>query len=413
MTSIRGVVCGYGGSTEHHPYGAVLAKLATVRDMTGRGSLRHAPVVQAAGLSEPSRRQPLLRMTGPLGEDAGLHSFLAADIGGTHARLALVARKATGGMPELLDYRMYRCADHPHLEDIVRCFCDQVGARPRDMVLACAGYEHAGMVVNKNLAWPVIPGQMATALHMDKVSLLNDFEALAYATAHLDESNTTLLKRAQNSASVPGPVVIIGPGTGLGAAMRLPGQPSRVLATEAGQIQLAARPGLEQQVLAQLALVDSHVPYEAVLCGPGLHRIYLALCALRDRYPTLKKPAEVSQEAMADPQSLSYEALSLFCGWLGSFAGDLALLYGATGGVYLAGGFLSQITAFMRASDLVDRFMDKGVMRPLLNRISIHVVDHGQLGVIGAASWFLNTRANAARATGPVPTEGAESTSGK
>jgi len=372
------------------------------------------PVRHAAGPFEPSLRQSWQNLVAQPGDDAGLHAFLAADVGGTHARVALVARKAGDGVPELLNYRTYRCADHPHLEDIVRCFCNETGVRPRDMVLASAGYEHAGMVVNKNLAWPIMPAQMAAALQMDEVSLLNDFEALAYATAHLNEGNTTTLKPAQSHSLAQGPVVIIGPGTGLGAAVRLPGQPSRVLATEAGQIQLAARTGLEQQVLAHLDWADSHVPYEAVLCGPGLYRLYVALCALRDRYPALKTSAEISAEALADTQSLSHEALSLFCGWLGSFAADLALLYGATGGVYLAGGFLSQITAFMRASDLVDRFLDKGVMRPLLNKIPIHVVDHGQLGVIGAASWFLNTRADAARAADPfVPSGRGELQPGK
>lgn len=273
------------------------------------------------------------------------------------------------------------------------------------MVLACAGYEHAGMVVNKNLAWPVIPTQIATARQMQEVSLLNDFEALAHATAHLDESNTTLLKPAQSNLPVQGPVAIIGPGTGLGAAVRLPGNPSRVLATEAGQIQLAARTAVEQQLLSHLAMVDSHVPYETVLCGPGLHRLYRALCALRDSSPTLNTPAEVSAEALADEKSLAHEALSIFCGWLGSFAGDLALLYGATGGVYLAGGFLSKITEFMSTSGLVDRFTDKGVMRPLLNRIPIHVVDHGQLGVIGAASWFLQARAEAVKVSASAGNE--------
>ena len=393
------------GSTRHQR-GAAVAGLAA-----GRVAAGNMPTWCAAGSFEPPRLQSGQRPLAQSGENAGSNTFLAADIGGTPARIALVARKAGQGMPELLDYRIYRCADHPHLEDVVRCFCEQAGAWPRHM--ACAGYEHAGMVVNKNLAWPVMPAQMAAALQMDEVSPLNDFEALAYATAHLNEDNTTILKSAQSPSLMQGPVLIIGPGTGLGAAVRLPGRPSRVLATEAGQIQLAARPGLEQQVLAQLALVDSHVPYEAVLCGPGLYRIYLALCALRDRYPALKKPAEISEEALADTESLAHEALSLFCGWLGSFAGDLALLYGATGGVYLAGGFLSQISAFMRASDLVDRFLDKGVMRPMLDKVPIHVVDHGQLGVIGAASWFLHTRADAERAAGPVVTDGEEPPPGK
>lgn len=329
----------------------------------------------------------------PVGSRTGTQTpaFLAADVGGTHARLALVAWPEQAGTPQVLAYEVYRCADHPHLEDLVQCFCDAVQAHPGHLVLACAGYEHAGMVVNRNLAWPVMPAQLATSLGLREVRLLNDFEALAYATTHLSPANTVQLKPGQGRGLPEGPVLVVGPGTGLGAAVRLPGRPDRVLVTEAGQIQLAARPGVEQQVYARLQR-ESHVPYEAVLSGPGLLRVYRALCALRDRFPTLADPAEVTTEALADPSSLAGEALGLFCGWLGSFIADLCLLYGATGGVYLAGGFLSRMLPFIRDSELLPRFADKGVMRPFLNRIPIHVVDHGQLGVIGAASWFLHAR---------------------
>lgn len=333
-------------------------------------------------------------------------TFLAADVGGTHARLALVAWPEQANTPEILAHESYRCADYPHLEDLLQCFCESVGERPRHMVLACAGYEHAGMVVNRNLAWPVMPAQLAANLGMRAVHLLNDFEALAHATAHLGDANSVLLKPGQGQAAVAGPMLVVGPGTGLGAAVRLPGTPDRVLVTEAGQIQLAAREGIEQQLYARLS-AESHVPYEAVLSGPGLLRTYRALCALRDRFPALAEPAEVTQAALADPSSLAGEALGLFCGWLGSFIADLCLVYGATGGVYLAGGFLSGMLPFMRDSALLPRFLDKGVMRPFLNKIPIHVVDHGQLGVIGAASWFLHVRHGSAQVERPAVTSGA------
>jgi glucokinase len=66
------------------------------------------------------------------------------------------------------------------------------------------------------------------------------------------------------------------------------------------------------------------------------------------------------------------------------------MLYGATGGVYLAGGFLSRITDFMAKSSFIDRFLDKGVVRPFLQTVPVHVVDHAQLAVIGAASWLMD-----------------------
>ncbi len=335
-------------------------------------------------------------------EGIGTRLFLVADVGGTHARLGLVSPRSEHGVPKLLAYRAYRCGDHPHLEDIVRCFCAEFEVQPRELVLACAGYLHAGVVINTNLAWPVVPATMGKTLGLDHVRFLNDFEALAYATTHIGADNPTTLKAPQVAGPEAGPIIVIGPGTGLGAAVWFPGSPPRVMATEAGQIQLAARAGLEQQVLAQLAPADSHTPYEAVLSGPGLRRLYIAICAVRDRYPALDEPAAITAAALAGNDEMASETLTLFCGWLGSFASDLALLYGATGGVYLAGGFLSRITDFMRRSPLVERFLDKGVMRPFLQKVPIRVVDHGQLGVMGAASWYLDVHAEGAPNAGPA-----------
>nr|WP_250901900.1 MULTISPECIES: glucokinase [unclassified Dyella] len=316
--------------------------------------------------------------------------FLAADIGGTHARLGLVAPQLEGA-PRVLSYRSYRCADHPHLDGIVRQFCAELDARPRELVLASAGYLHAGVVVNRNLAWPLVPATLAQELRLERVRFLNDFEALAHAIAYVDEHSSVALKTAFAPDAQQGPIAVIGPGTGLGAAVWFPGEPPRVIATEAGQIQLAARGGLEREVLDRIAAPDCHTPYEAVLSGPGLHRLYAALCAVYDRYPSCAEPADVVAAAEAGDE-VAYETLQMFGGWMGSFAGDLAMLYGTTGGVYLAGGFLSRIVDLLRCGPLVERFLDKGVMRPFLHKVPIRVVDHGQLGVVGAASWHLHTR---------------------
>jgi glucokinase len=320
----------------------------------------------------------------------GDRSFLAADVGGTHARLGLIAAAAKGGRPEILAYRTYCCSDHPHLEDIIRCFCEELDVQPRKLVPACAGYMHAGSVINKNLAWRVMPQAMKESLGLDSVTFLNDLEALAYAVGHVASHHATTLKAPMVSAPENGPIVIVGPGTGLGAAVWFPGAPSRVMTTEAGHTQLAARVGIEQQVLAQLAQADSHVSYEAVLSGPGLHRLYIALCATRDRYPSLGDPAAITSAALTGNDDVAREALTLFYGWLGSFTADLVMLYGATGGIYLAGGFLSGMVDFMRQSPFVERFLDKGVMRPFLQKVPIRVMDHDRHGVIGAASWHLD-----------------------
>jgi len=319
--------------------------------------------------------------------------LLAADVGGTHARLGLVAfdqrRGEDAAALEMKAYRVYPCRDHAGLDSIVRHFCEEQGVSPRRFALACAGFLHDGRVINSHLQWPIEPKALERVLGLDEVCVLNDFVALAHAVPHL-AGNVVMPLHMPSHGTVSGPVVVVGPGTGLGVAVRLPGPPSQVLATEAGHIQLAARTARERQVLIALSPNDAHVPYDHVLSGPGLLRVYQALCRIEGLSAHAHTPAEVVAAACGNSDALAVETLQLFCGWLGSFTGDLAMSYGATGGIYLAGGFLAAMSEALMASTFVERFLDKGVMRPFLQNVPVQVVDHAQLGVIGAARWLID-----------------------
>ena len=47
--------------------------------------------------------------------------------------------------------------------------------------------------------------------------------------------------------------------------------------------------------------------------------------------------------ALSGEDAIAVEALDVFVTWLGPFAGDLAVLFGARGGVYLGGGIAPKI----------------------------------------------------------------------
>jgi len=190
-----------------------------------------------------------------------------------------------------------------------------------------------------------------------------------------------------------GPALVMGPGTGLGSAVLLPGHPrAQVLATEAGQVSLAPGNEREIEILRLFRRERAHVSFEDALSGPGLLKLYGALCELRGSPSRLLTPAEVTAAALAGSDGAAVEALEVFCGLLGSFVGDLVLLYGARGGVYLAGGILPQIQPFLLSSSFAERYFNKGVMRAYLQQVPVRLIEHGQLGVIGAAGWFLDER---------------------
>ena len=70
--------------------------------------------------------------------------FLAADVGGTHARIGLIqpttGPAGRGTKLNVLHYRKFACADYANLHDILREFADTVdGPVARHACIACAG----------------------------------------------------------------------------------------------------------------------------------------------------------------------------------------------------------------------------------------------------------------------------------
>jgi glucokinase len=321
-------------------------------------------------------------------------SFLAADVGGTHVRVGRVRTCQDSEHPiEVLDYRKYRCADYPSLASILRDFLRD-GPSVSDVAIASAGFPlEDGTVITANLPWSVSPRAIRDELGLAAVHLVNDFEAVAHAAAYMDASAFAQLTGPERVPRAP--VLVLGPGTGLGAAVWIPngGRPV-VLATEAGHAALATNSDLEAQLLREMLKTRSHMPVEHALSGPGLLNLYTALCAVRGTAPTLTTPAEITHAALSGQNPLAVESLEVFCGLLGSVVGDMALLYGAQGGIYLAGGILPNIRQFLINSSFVARFLDKGPMREALQRIPVKLVEHGQLGVVGAASWYLGRNSN-------------------
>ncbi|UPG95030.1 glucokinase [Luteibacter aegosomatissinici] len=319
--------------------------------------------------------------------------FLAGDIGGTNGHVALMrAADDRPGHIETLAYRVYPCAAFPSLAELIRTFIDsEVRAPVSHCVLACAGQVMGDEVANDNLAWPILPAALRATLGLADVAILNDFEALGYAIdGPLAESGRHLCGPQLRGV---GPSLVVGPGTGLGAAIYVPhATGGTVLTTEAGQMDFAPHSVRERDVLAWLAPEGGYVPVELIVSGPGLLTAYEALCALDGVMPALATPKAVTAAAAEESDSRAVEAVALFCAALGSFTGNLAMSYLPTGGIFLAGGFLSSIFDLLKQSAFEERFLHGRSVRAMLAQVPVWVTEHGSHGVQGAARWYMHHR---------------------
>jgi glucokinase len=323
-------------------------------------------------------------------EGNSVGAFIAADVGGTFARLGL-ARDASGAS-EVVGQRRYACAEFPSLAAVLRRFGDELvaeglGERPAAAVVAIAGVLQGDTLLNSNLPWPVSMAATRAEAGLDTLALINDFQALAWALPQLPAEQMMPL-HADPALAPRLPALLLGPGTGLGAALVVPdGAGYRVLPSEAGHAALGAGSALELEVLRGLQARFDHVDNERILSGTGLIQLYVALCAQQGQPARWHTPAEVIAAADAGDDGLALQCLEVFCGWLGSLTGDLAIAFCA-GTVYLAGGITGHIGHHLTRGGFMRRFLDKGVLTPALQEVPVFCIEHGWLGIVGAAAWY-------------------------
>jgi glucokinase len=316
---------------------------------------------------------------------------LAADVGGTNARLAWVDVDVSGRTAPVVGAALtYACADFPGLAQIIERFRAEHPGEPQALALGCAGLLHGREVLNGNLPWRLLLDPLEDAAGHVPLHLSNDFEALARATRWLATDEGCLLHGPEASIVAPArPIVVLGPGTGLGAALRIPqGEVEIVLPTEGGRPGFAPATEEEAAVLAQLRLElaeGGHVDTEAVLSGPGLLRVYRCLGRLHGLPALAQSPAAVSAGSADGSDALARRTVEFFWGALASACGNSVLALGAYGGVLLAGGILPRLMHAFDGDRFAERFKAKGVMWPVLEQVPVRLIEHGQLGIVGAA----------------------------
>ncbi|MEM9440374.1 MAG: glucokinase [Pseudomonadota bacterium] len=303
---------------------------------------------------------------------------LVSDIGGTNARFALVD---AGGWPE--DEMTLQTSDFPGVVEAASAYL--AGRRVDGVVLVVAGPVESDQIALTNCPWSFSLNETKRALGVERLIAINDFVAQALSLPRLDDRDC--VKLAGGQALDDRPIAVIGPGTGLGVAglLKIDGD-YRPMATEGGHVAFAPRDDVEASVLALLRSRYGHVSNERLLSGPGLANFAKALANLADRELPISSPADVVARADSEACPICIDAIQRFCSLLGAAAGDLALTYGARGGVYLTGGMMSHLGRHFDADRVIEAFVDKGRFKSYLEAIPLFRVLRTDTGLIGAAA---------------------------
>lgn len=309
--------------------------------------------------------------------------ILIGDIGGTNARFCILLDADA----EPVQLTTVKTADYPTIDDAIQsAILAKTSIQPVSTILAVAGPIEANEIPLTNCHWVVKPKDMLAKLGLKDVIVINDFEAQALAIASLGDDNRELI--GPDRPDMMASRVVLGPGTGLGVAglvyarnawFPVPG--------EGGHIDVGPRTPRDYQVFPHLETIEGRIAGEQILCGRGLVNLYRAICAADGVTPAFSDPADITATGLSGENAQAKETLSLFSTYLGRVAGDLALIFMARGGVYLAGGISQKIIPALKQPEFRAAFEDKAPHSALMRTIPTHVVTHPQAALAGLSAY--------------------------
>jgi glucokinase len=316
--------------------------------------------------------------------------ILAGDVGATKTLIGVF--NFAPRRPVAIDVRSFATTDYDGLDSLVAAFLDGRSFKSR-IETACFGV--AGPVIDQsarmtNVPWEVSAASITKRFDLQRIRLLNDLEAMAYAVPVLEIDELHPLQKGRRRPS--GNAVLIAAGTGLGQAIlhNVSGR-FRPVHSEGGHADFAARTDRELDLVKFLRAAYGRVDIESVVSGMGLSNLYrFAHDGEACTTPLLPgempdDPARVTRGALAGTCSRCMEATHLFVGAYGAAAGNLALIAVATAGVYVGGGIAPRILRSLGTGTFMDAFLSKAPMRALLEEIPVQVILNPQAALLGAA----------------------------
>ena len=312
-------------------------------------------------------------------------SILAADVGGTNARFALLSRNAEGFW-DIDGYEKFRGDDYQTFQCALSDYLKNIDDKPSSAIFSVAGPVTDQKVTLTNRNWVLDAEQLKSKFDLKNCMLTNDFTAMTRSVAELRESDFLEVKAGRRMTNEP--ILVAGPGTGFGVGYLIP-QDSNwiVMSTEGGHQAYSPQSDRELELLQIMQKEHGYISLERIAAGVGLPDVHKAICKrLGEEYSPLS-PAIIREKAKAgDPVCL--EICEIRGNAVMGALGDMALSGGARGGIVMAGGVSERMLDFFTAPMAMERFLNRGVYRNYMEAIEIRLLTHPHAPLIGAAAYF-------------------------
>jgi glucokinase len=333
--------------------------------------------------------------------------ILAGDIGGTNTTLALVGEKRS--KYTIILKCAFKSGEIDGVIDPIKEAIATAKKKNPSLKIDLCCISAAGPVENNycqltNCKWDIDGDAIKKAIKIDTL-IINDFLAIGYGIPTLDVNDQKqITKLATTEGNFPKPSgttkAVVGAGTGLGVGF-LTARDGKYTAhpSEGGHSGFAAFDDetikLKEYIAGKIGMPPG---VELFVSGQGISNIYNYFKDKRnikiegilkeiDRTKDEDKPALISKNARDN--KTCRDIMNLFIKMYGSFAGGLAIIFLALGGVYLAGGIATKNEWLFLEDNLFMKNFETNYnphIRPLLKKIPVYIIKDYSISLYGAAN---------------------------
>lgn len=315
---------------------------------------------------------------------------LAGDVGGTKTNLALFHFEEDSLKP--VKQESFKTNEWSSFLELMESFHSNELPAIDSICLGVAGPVIEGRVEGTNFSWELDEKEIARALKVARVSLINDMEANAYGLSVLSKKDLVEIKEG---AWKRGSAGVISPGTGLGeVGLYWDGAHYHPFASEGGHCDFSLRTELDLRLWKFLQKKYGHVSWERIVSGPGIVNIYEFLLedkkisepkSLKNKLREGNPAAAISKCAKNEDFEICKETMKLFNIYLATEAAQMALKFKALGGIFIGGGILPKIMDIVDKDLFLQHFVQSDKMNTLLEKIPVNVILNEESTLFGAA----------------------------
>ena len=319
--------------------------------------------------------------------------LLVADIGGTNARFAYKDDVSK----ELSNFSYLKCTDFENIFDAIKYYQEENNLHIKNMSIAVASTTKHDAIKFTNNHWNFKQSEVFEYFKLDKLIFINDFvaQSLCFSTFYKDLTIDPLLnnKTALNNnldivrpgiPIIKAPLLVTGPGTGLGVCtlLNLDGS-SIAIEGEGGHSSFAPNSDIEVELLQFLRKKYDHVSNERIVSGSGIEEIFKFILSRQGKQSSKMKAPEIGEKALLGEQD-ALNSVKLMFSILGTIVSSVILINGAQGGVILSGGITPKLHKIFKESNFEKNLLNKGRRYNYIKDVPIWLTKDNNNGLKGA-----------------------------